>query len=129
MPLGARMAWERKVSGAQTGTGLTFGDLLRRHRASSNVTQENLAERTGLTPQAIGLLERGERRRPHAYTVRKLAEALGLEGSDLAKFESAGRRPSIPRASYVCKTGAGHPRQHTKALYSDLRPERGAPRT
>ena len=97
MPLGARMAWERKVSGAQTGTGLTFGDLLRRHRASSNVTQEDLAERSGLTPQAIGLLERGERRRPHAYTVRKLAEALGLEGSDLAKFESAGRRPSIRR--------------------------------
>src|SRR5918993_5248074 len=76
MPLGARMAWERKVSGAQTGTGLTFGDLLRRHRASSNVTQEDLAERSGLTPQAIGLLERGKRRRPHAYTVQKLAEAL-----------------------------------------------------
>src|SRR3712207_100981 len=93
------MAWELKVSGAETGTGLTFGDLLRRHRASANFTQEDLAERTGLTPQAIGLLERGERRRPHAYTVRKLAEALELEGSDLAEFESVARRSSASRAT------------------------------
>jgi predicted ATPase/DNA-binding XRE family transcriptional regulator len=90
------MAWELKVSGAETGTGLAFGDLLRRHRASANITQEDLAERTGLTPQAIGLLERGKRRRPHAYTVRKLAEALGLEGPVFAEFESAARRQAEP---------------------------------
>ena len=87
------------MGGAETGAGLTFGGLLRRHRASADVTQEDLARRTGLTPQAIGLLERGERRRPHAYTVRKLAEALGLEGPDLAEFESAARRPPAPEPS------------------------------
>ncbi|MBD0354764.1 MAG: tetratricopeptide repeat protein [Rubrobacteraceae bacterium] len=85
------------MNGAETATGLAFGDLLRRHRASANITQEDLAGRTGLTPQAIGLLERGKRRRPHAYTVRKLAEALGLEGQDFAEFESAARRPSARR--------------------------------
>ena len=83
----------------ETGTELAFGDLLRRHRASANVTQEDLADRTGLTPQAISLLERGKRRRPHGYTVQKLAEALGLEGSDLAEFEAAARRPSVRRAA------------------------------
>jgi transcriptional regulator with XRE-family HTH domain len=77
----------------ETGTGLTFGDLLRRHRDDAGLTQEDLAERTGLTPQAIGLLERGERRRPHRYTVQKLAEALELGGGDLATFEAAARRP------------------------------------
>jgi transcriptional regulator with XRE-family HTH domain len=77
-----------------TGTELTFGDLLRRHRNSAGLTQEDLAERTGLTPQAISLLERGERRRPHRFTVQKLAEALGLEGGDLASFEAATRRSS-----------------------------------
>jgi predicted ATPase/DNA-binding XRE family transcriptional regulator len=82
-----------------TDTGLTFGDLLRRFRGSADLTQEDLAGRAGLTPQAIGLLERGERRRPHGYTVRKLAEALGLEGRDLALFESAARRPSARRAA------------------------------
>ncbi len=82
-----------------TDTGLTFGDLLRRHRDSAGWTQEELAERTGLTPQAISLLERGERRRPHRYTVQKLAEALGLEGGDLASFKAAVRRPSARLAT------------------------------
>lgn len=76
-----------------TGTGLAFGDLLRRRRASAGLTQEDLAESTGLTTQAISLLERGERRRPQRYTVQKLAESLRLEGEALAEFESAARRP------------------------------------
>ena len=82
-----------------TGMGSTFGDLLRRHRDSANLTQEDLARRSGLTPQAIGLLERGERRRPQKYTVGKLAEALGLTGQDLAEFEAAARRSSTRRAT------------------------------
>ena len=85
------------MRGVQTGTEIGFGDLLRRHRAAAGVTQEELASRTGLTPQAIGLLERGKRRHPHAYTVQKLAEALGLEGPDLAEFEAAARRSPVPR--------------------------------
>jgi predicted ATPase/DNA-binding XRE family transcriptional regulator len=82
-----------------TSTGSAFGELLRSYRASANLTQEELAGRTGLTPQAIGLLERGERRRPHRYTVKKLAEALGLRGGDLAAFEAAARRSSVRRAA------------------------------
>jgi len=78
-------------------TGLTFGDLLRRHRDSANLTQEELAARSGLTPQAIGLLERGERRRPHRYTVEKLAGVLALTGQDLARFEIVARGSSKRR--------------------------------
>src|SRR4029453_1868243 len=62
-------------------------------------TQEDLADRTGLTPQAISLLERGERRRPHRYTVQKLAEALQLEGRELAEFEPASRTPPPRRTA------------------------------
>jgi predicted ATPase/transcriptional regulator with XRE-family HTH domain len=76
-------------------TGSTFGELLRSYRDSVNLTQEDLAGRTGLTPQAISLLERGERRRPHRYTVQKLSEALALTGQDLARFEAAARRSSM----------------------------------
>ena len=75
-------------------TELSFGDLLRRYRDSAKLTQEDLAARTGLTPQAIGLLERGKRRRPHSYTVGKLAEGLELTGSERARFESAARSSS-----------------------------------
>ncbi|HSK83837.1 MAG TPA: helix-turn-helix domain-containing protein [Rubrobacter sp.] len=81
------------------GTESTFGDLLRRHRDSASLTQEALGELTGLTSQAIGLLERGERRRPHRYTVEKLAEVLGPTGQDLARFETAARRSSMRRAT------------------------------
>ncbi len=86
------------MRGALTGAGVPFGALLRRHRATAGVTQEELAGRTGLTPQAIGLLERGKRRRPHSYTVQKLAEALELEGRELTEFEAAARRASTHRA-------------------------------
>jgi predicted ATPase/DNA-binding XRE family transcriptional regulator len=95
----ARAARELILRATETGTELTFGELLRRHRAAAGVTQEDLAGRTGLTPQAIGLLERGKRRRPHAYTVQKLAEALGLGGHDLAAFEAAARRPPVRRGT------------------------------
>jgi predicted ATPase/transcriptional regulator with XRE-family HTH domain len=89
-----RTAQERILRGVETSRGLAFGDLLRKFRASANVTQEYLAQQTGLTPQAIGLLERGKRRHPHAYTVQKLAEALELEGQNLTLFEAAARRSS-----------------------------------
>jgi transcriptional regulator with XRE-family HTH domain len=86
------------LTGVQIGTQIEFGDLLRRRRAVAGVTQEDLAGRTGLTPQAIGLLERGKRRHPHAYTVQKLAEALELEARELAEFQAAARRSPAPRS-------------------------------
>jgi transcriptional regulator with XRE-family HTH domain len=89
-----RTTRSKETEEVNTGTGLTFGDLLRRHRDSAGLTQEDLAERTGLTSQAISLLERGVRRRPHKYTVQKLAEALELEGEELSSFEAAVRKPS-----------------------------------
>ncbi|MDP9487684.1 MAG: helix-turn-helix domain-containing protein, partial [Actinomycetota bacterium] len=82
-----------------TGTASTFAELLRRYRDSANLTQEDLAGRAGLTPQAIGLLERGERRRPHGYTVHRLAEALELAEPERARFEAAARRPSSSRTT------------------------------
>jgi predicted ATPase/DNA-binding XRE family transcriptional regulator len=87
----------KETDEVDTGTGLAFGDLLRRRRASAGLTQEDLAESTGLSTQAISLLERGERRRPQRYTVRKLAESLRLDGEALAEFESAARPPAARR--------------------------------
>jgi transcriptional regulator with XRE-family HTH domain len=80
-------------------TELSFGDLLRRYRNSANLTQEDLAARTGLTSQAIGLLERGKRHHPHRYTVGKLAEALALTGAERARFESVARSSSARRVT------------------------------
>jgi predicted ATPase/DNA-binding XRE family transcriptional regulator len=64
---------------ATTSTS-TFGALLRRHRLAVGLTQEALAERSGLSARGVQDLERGVRRAPRAETVRLLADALGLSG-------------------------------------------------
>jgi predicted ATPase/DNA-binding XRE family transcriptional regulator len=67
----------------------TFGDRLRRLRAAASLTQEQLAERAGLTVKAVSALERGERQHPYPHTVRALADALGLAGEDRAALAAA----------------------------------------
>jgi predicted ATPase/DNA-binding XRE family transcriptional regulator len=76
----------------------TFGDLLRRHRNAAGLTQEDLAERSGLSVDTISLLERGEHRRPHRYTVQSLADALELSQADRIRFETSARKPSSTTA-------------------------------
>jgi predicted ATPase/DNA-binding XRE family transcriptional regulator len=66
-----------------TGTE-PFADLLRRHRAAAGLSQEELAERAGLSRRGISDLERGERRSPYPATVRRLADALRLGVTDRA---------------------------------------------
>src|SRR3954447_14378742 len=72
----------------------TFADLLRNFRNRAELTQEELAERAGLSPDAVGLLERGERRRPHADTVARLAAGLELSADERVQFAAVARRPT-----------------------------------
>lgn len=66
-----------------------FGERLRRLREAASLTQEELAERAGLTAQAVGALETGKRRRPYPATVRAIAEALDLSSADRADLAAA----------------------------------------
>ena len=59
---------------------LSFGDLLRQHRHAAGLSQEELAERAGMSPRGISDLERSVRTYPYRETARLLAEALGLSG-------------------------------------------------
>lgn len=77
------------------GEHMIFGDLLRQHRNAARLTQEDLAEQAGLSVDTISLLERGEHRRPHRYTVQSLADALGLSQQDRIRFETAARMPAF----------------------------------
>ena len=83
------------------GEHLAFGDLLRQLRNAAGLTQEDLAERAGLSVDAISLLERGERRRPHRYTLQSLAEALGLSQQERIRFETTTRPPTTRATAYV----------------------------
>src|SRR5215471_18493996 len=68
-----------------------FGALLRRYRAAANLTQEELAERSGMSAQAVGSLERGARRFTRPSTVEFLADALKLEAAQRAAFVALAR--------------------------------------
>ncbi len=61
-----------------------FGRRLREHRERSGLTQEELAERAGLSVDAISALERGLRRHPHPSTVRSIAAAFALSDVERA---------------------------------------------
>jgi transcriptional regulator with XRE-family HTH domain len=66
-----------------------FGELLRNSRLRAALTQEELAERAGLSVRAVGKLESGETAKPRPATVRLLANALGLDGPALTMFASS----------------------------------------
>lgn len=71
-----------------------FAGLLRQLRANSGMTQEQLAQRAGLSPRSISDLERGINHTARAETTRLLADALGLAGLARSAFEaSAAGRP------------------------------------
>src|SRR6476619_8429711 len=74
----------------------SFGDLLRHYRTLAGMSQEALAERAGLTSNAIGSLERGERRRPHPHTIRSLVDALGLSDEQRSELIGAPGQPGAP---------------------------------
>jgi transcriptional regulator with XRE-family HTH domain len=73
---------------------LGFAALLRRHRSTAGLSQEELARRAGLSADTIAALERGRRRAPRPLTVRLLADALGLQGETRASFVEAARQHS-----------------------------------
>ncbi len=67
------------------------GEWLRQQRAAAGLTQEDLAERSGVSVRAIADLERGRTRKPYPSSVRALAGALGLPPSAAADLVASYR--------------------------------------
>jgi predicted ATPase/DNA-binding XRE family transcriptional regulator len=72
----------------------TLGTVLRALREGAGLSQEELAERAGLSPHAISALERGTRTRPYPHTLRALAAAL-----ELTEDQRAGLLAAVPARS------------------------------
>jgi len=89
---------------AGPGDAATFGALLRRHRLAAGLTQEALAERAGLSPDAISLLERGLRTVPRRDTVDRLAGALALSPDERLALTRAASRSGAPRQARSART-------------------------
>jgi tetratricopeptide (TPR) repeat protein/DNA-binding XRE family transcriptional regulator len=75
-----------------TGDGTVFGPRLSACRRSAGLTQQELADRSGLSIRAISNLELGRARLPHSGTVRRLADALELQGDSREGFLAAAQR-------------------------------------
>jgi predicted ATPase/transcriptional regulator with XRE-family HTH domain len=75
-----------------------FALLLQQYRGTAGLSQEELAERAGLSKRGISDLERGRRRLPHPATVRRLADALDLDTGQRAGLLASVRRSSQPGA-------------------------------
>jgi len=61
-----------------------FGKNLKKLRLKSGVTQEKLAELTGLSVVYVGYLEQGKNN-PSLEVIYRLADALGVEAGELLK--------------------------------------------
>src|SRR5215469_15115004 len=72
----------------------SFGQLLKQQRLLSGLTQEMLAESSGLGIRSIQGLERGETQ-PRRETLRRLAEALQLSAEQTSELQAAGH--PLPR--------------------------------
>ncbi|HEX8982652.1 MAG TPA: tetratricopeptide repeat protein [Ktedonobacterales bacterium] len=76
-----------------------FASLLRGYRRRALLTQEKLAERAGISPAAISLLERGLTQAPQLGTVRLLSAALKLTPEEEVAFTTAAQW--APRAQHL----------------------------
>jgi transcriptional regulator with XRE-family HTH domain len=68
-----------------------IGPLLRRLRTAAALSQEELAERAGLSVRAVSDLERGVHQMPRLETVRLLANALHLSDTQRTELLDAAR--------------------------------------
>lgn len=71
-----------------------FGSFVRLRRTMAGLTQEELAERAGISVRTVSDLERGVIQHPHPLTARTLAQALELAGDDQTDFLLAAHKPA-----------------------------------
>ena len=87
----------QEVASVRQSQQTTFGRLLRQLREDAGLTQQALAERCGLSVQAISTLERGTRTRPQLHTVQALCRGLNLDEAMRADLQQSLRYASLPR--------------------------------
>ncbi|MFF4116911.1 ATP-binding protein [Streptomyces sp. NPDC001714] len=107
------------VLGWLWGRVMTFGEKLRDLRRASGLTQEELAQATGLAARSIRDLERGRRKRPQRRTLELLVTALGLTDTDAVTLLAAdrpGRQGGPPADDGATESGLRERRRQLAAL-------------
>jgi predicted ATPase/DNA-binding XRE family transcriptional regulator len=91
---------------------MALGSLLKRHRTSAGLTQEELAEKAEVSARTVSDVERGLRTRIYRDTATRLLEALGLDEKARTEFEKAARG----RSSRITRTATSLPIPPTKLI-------------
>lgn len=89
-----------------------LGTLLRELRDGANLTQDQLAERSGVSERTIRRLESGESTNHRTGTVSLLADALGLDDAHRLRLAAA---LSLPARSPAARAGTGTGRRPVPA--------------
>ncbi len=98
-----------------TSTGL--GARLRDCRVAAGLSQQELAERSGLSVRAVSNMERGRTRWPYRDSLARLADALGLSGAERAGFLAAAPRRRL--ASDLAEPGPAAGREPEVVVAAD----------
>jgi len=69
-----------------------LSDVVRSYRLRAGLSQEQLAERAGISVNAIGAIEQGVRRAPYRQTIAQLVRALNLPDAEAAILGAAAER-------------------------------------
>ena len=102
----------------KSGAPGSFGAQLKALREAAGFTQEELATVAGLSVHAVSALERGQRRRPHADTVKALSAALDLSDATRDALLASGRA-ATHTAVFDDRTGGSLPLALTALLGRD----------
>lgn len=82
----------------------TFGDKLRVYRREANISQRELAAKTGIDFSYISKLENDRIPPPSADTIVKICEVLGINPDELLAI--TGKLPSDVRSGITTREGA-----------------------
>ena len=77
-------------------TGQSFAVALKHYRTAHELTQDELATRSGVSVRSISDLERGISRFPHKDTVQLLVDALELPPDAAERLFALARAPRLP---------------------------------
>jgi len=78
------------VGGVRDAAGALLGASVQEHRRAAGLTQQQLAQRSGLSVGAVRDLEQGRSSRPRRGSLDALARALGLDVPQSAALAAAG---------------------------------------
>jgi transcriptional regulator with XRE-family HTH domain len=81
---------------------MTLGELVRRIRSDAGFSQEQVAERAGLSPRTVSNIETGAASSPRATTLSLLSEALGLDADEKQRLFAVAK----PRRRSLSALGA-----------------------